>query len=238
MIYLFLLKEGGHLEYSYRATLEKRSVVLIKIYKPSYIKKKSYQGITSMKTNFFLTLAFVVLFSANSLSHAAEPGNIMMETSLGNMEIELFEDKAPISSKNFRDYVNNHFFDGLIFHRVIPGFMIQGGGFLPGMKKKETMAPILNEATNGLKNKRGTLSMARTADINSGTSQFFINVNDNRSLDHRSMKINDYGYAVFGRVVKGLDIADKIVAVPRGRKGHYGDVPINDVIIIKAYEIK
>ncbi|MEN8256522.1 MAG: peptidylprolyl isomerase [Thermodesulfobacteriota bacterium] len=161
-----------------------------------------------------------------------------METSMGNMTIALFDKEAPITCKNFRTYVRDGFFDGLIFHRVIPGFMIQGGGFEPGLKKKSTRPPIMNEAHNGLKNKRGTLSMARTQDINSATAQFFINVNDNRSLDHRSMRMDGYGYAVFGKVVEGMDVADAIVSVPRGQSGMYGDVPNKDVVILKMYEEK
>lgn len=167
-----------------------------------------------------------------------EKARIIMETSMGKMVIALFDDKAPVSCKNFRTYVRDGFFDGLIFHRVIPGFMIQGGGFEPGLKKKSTREPIINEAHNGLKNKRGTLAMARTQDINSATAQFFINVNDNRSLDHRSMRMDEYGYAVFGEVVEGMAVADAIVSAPRGQRGMYGDVPNKDVIILKMYEEK
>ena len=154
------------------------------------------------------------------------------------MIIELNDEKAPVTCENFRKYVHDGFFDGLIFHRIIPGFMIQGGGFEPGMKKKRTRKAILNEADNGLKNRRGTLSMARTADINSGTSQFFLNVNDNRSLNHKGMTQAGYGYAVFGRVIDGMDVADAIVNAPRGRQGRYNDVPNEDIIILKMYEKK
>ncbi len=191
-----------------------------------------------MKSPMLLLLAVVSFFTFAPLSsHAAEP-LIIMETSKGTITIELYDDRAPVSCENFRKYVQDGFYDGLIFHRVIPGFMIQGGGFEPGMKKRKTRKPIFNEADNGLKNRRGTLSMARTASVNSATGQFFLNVNDNRSLDHRGMTQSGYGYAVFGRVVEGMDVADAIVSVPRGQRGMYGDVPDEDVLIIKAYEKK
>lgn len=192
-----------------------------------------------MRKNIFLAaLVFFCLATTSASGADGEKARIIMETTMGKMVIALFDDKAPVTCKNFRSYVRDGFFDGLIFHRVIPGFMIQGGGFEPGLKKKATRAPIINEAHNGLKNKRGTLSMARTQDINSATAQFFINVNDNRSLDHRSMRRNEYGYAVFGEVVDGLAVADAIVATPRGQKGMYGDVPLKDVVILKMYEEK
>jgi cyclophilin family peptidyl-prolyl cis-trans isomerase len=186
-----------------------------------------------------LSLIAVFLFIFPIASSQSEPAaDIIMETTLGTIEIDLFEDKAPITSKNFRTYVNEGFFDGLIFHRVIPGFVIQGGGFEPGMKKKKTHPPIMNEADNGLKNLRGTLSMARTSDIYSATSQFFINLVNNKSLDHRAKNPRDFGYAVFAKVVKGMDVVDKIAAVRTGQKGMYGDVPVQDVVMLKVYEKK
>ncbi|MBU0484431.1 MAG: peptidylprolyl isomerase [Proteobacteria bacterium] len=161
---------------------------------------------------------------------------VIMETSMGKIKIELFAKEAPMSVENFLAYVNEGFYDGLIFHRVIPGFMIQGGGFEPGMKNRTpTRRAIANEASNGLDNKRGTLSMARTNQIHSATSQFFINVADNKSLDHRSNNPQEFGYAVFGKVIEGMEVADKIVASPRGRVGQHNDVPKKDVLIIKAY---
>lgn len=184
-----------------------------------------------------LLLSLVTFYAMTANVLAAEP-LIIMETSKGNITIELNDAKAPVTCENFRKYVQDGFFDGLIFHRVIPGFMIQGGGFEPGMKKKTTRKPIINEADNGLKNRRGTLSMARTADINSATAQFFLNVNDNRSLDHRGMTQSGYGYAVFGRVIDGMAVADAIVNVPRGKRGMYGDVPHEDILILKMYEKK
>ena len=158
---------------------------------------------------------------------------LVFETTLGTIEIELFEKEAPVSSANFLSYVDDGFFDGLIFHRVIPGFMIQGGGFEPGMKQKKTRAPIKNEATNGLKNERGTLAMARTNDINSATAQFFINLVDNKFLNHAGT--SNYGYAVFGKVTSGMDVIDKIAAVKTTNRSGHQDVPASDVTITKAY---
>jgi len=166
----------------------------------------------------------------------AKGKDVIMETSLGKFRIALDDEKAPATVANFRTYVKEGFYDGLIFHRVIPGFVIQGGGFAPGMKQKTTRAPIKNEAANGLKNLRGTLSMARTQDPNSATSQFFVNVNDNASLDYRGMDRASIGYAVFGKVTEGMEVVDKIVSTPTTSVGFHQDVPAKDVIILKAYE--
>ena len=156
---------------------------------------------------------------------------------MGKIRIELFEEEAPITTANFRRYVKESFYDGLIFHRVIPRFVIQGGGFLPEMKKRPpTHPPIQNEATNGLANKRGTLSMARMNQINSATSQFFINLKDNGSLDHRGESPARFGYAVFARVIEGMKVVDKIAATETTRVGKFRDVPQKDIVIIKAYE--
>jgi cyclophilin family peptidyl-prolyl cis-trans isomerase len=159
----------------------------------------------------------------------AKPINVTIETSKGTIEIELNAAKAPISAANFVSYAKKGFYDGLIFHRVIPGFMVQGGGFTPDMQQKQPSAPIANESKNGLKNDRGTLAMARTNDPNSATSQFFINVKDNANLDYPSF--DGYGYAVFGKVTKGMDIVDAIVAVPTTTKGRNGDVPVDPITI-------
>ena len=159
---------------------------------------------------------------------------VVFETSLGKFEVELFEKEAPISSANFLSYVDDGFFDGVIFHRVIPGFMIQGGGFEPGMNQKGTDAPIQNEAQNGLKNANYTVAMARTSDPHSATAQFFINVADNGFLNHTAPSAQGWGYAVFGKVVKGTEIVDAIKGVKTGRKGFHDDVPKDDVIIEKA----
>ena len=156
---------------------------------------------------------------------------IEFKTTLGDFSIELLPTEAPISSDNFQAYVDAGYFDGTIFHRVIPGFMLQGGGFTADMQQKKTNDPIKNEATNGLKNKRGTLSMARTNDINSATSQFFVNLVDNEFLDN---KAGNYGYAVFGKIVSGMDVIDAIAKVKTGRKGHHDDVPVEAVVITSA----
>ena len=156
---------------------------------------------------------------------------VMIETSMGNITIELLARDAPVSVKNFLDYVNAGFYNGTVFHRVIPGFMIQGGGMLPDMTEKSTGKPIMNEANNGLKNLRGTLAMARTGDPHSATSQFFINVADNAFLDHRSESFEGWGYTVFGKVIGGMEVADAIAAVPRGNLGMHEDVPQTPVIM-------
>ena len=156
---------------------------------------------------------------------------IVMETSMGTMKIELFEDKAPITCENFLNYVRDGFYDGTIFHRVIPGFVLQGGGMTETMREKQTGEPIKNEADNGLKNLRGTLSMARTQAVDSATSQFFINLRDNAFLDHGA---RDFGYAVFARLTEGEDVMDAIAAVPTGNHGFHQDVPREPVIITRV----
>lgn len=153
---------------------------------------------------------------------------VVMETSMGNVEIELFADKAPVTVSNFLSYVDSGFYNGTVFHRVIPNFMIQGGGFDDGLNQKPTKAPIKNEAKNGLKNDRGSLSMARTSMVDSATSQFFINVANNEFLNHGA---RDFGYAVFAKVVAGMDVVDKIAAVKTGNRGPMGDVPVQAVSI-------
>ena len=185
-----------------------------------------------------LILASLLLFYAGfsgaaDSAPAAAPENpkVAMATTLGTMVIELFPDKAPISVENFLKYVDSGFYNGCIFHRIVPGFVIQGGGFDKDMNKKETLEPIKNEADNGLKNLRATLSMARTPQINSATSQFFINLKNNSALDHGS---RDFGYAVFARVVEGLSVIDKIAGVKTTSHGHYRDVPVEPVIITEV----
>ncbi len=161
---------------------------------------------------------------------------VTLETTLGAIVIELFTDKAPRTCENFLRYVQEKYYDGLIFHRVIPGFVIQGGGFEPGMKpRKPTHPPVKNEADNGLKNLRGTLSMARTLQVDSATSQFFINLKNNPFLDHQGNDPARFGYAVFGRVVKGMETVDRIAQVPTGRVRGFKDVPTTDVVIQRAY---
>ena len=156
---------------------------------------------------------------------------VRFATSAGDFSAEIFADKAPTTAENFLSYVNDGFFDGLIFHRVIPRFMIQGGGFDKEMKQKKSKAPIKNEATNGLKNKTGTLAMARTNVVDSATSQFFINVSDNDFLDHKNTSPDGYGYAVFGRVTDGMDVVHKIEKVRTGNRGLHQDVPVEPVVI-------
>ncbi|OTA19490.1 peptidyl-prolyl cis-trans isomerase, cyclophilin-type [Xenorhabdus beddingii] len=179
---------------------------------------------------------FVSLMTACAISAVAVPAlaaetHVKLMTSAGEIELELDSGKAPISTKNFVKYVNDGFYNNTIFHRVIPGFMIQGGGFTKDMKQKTTRDPIKNEADNGLRNLRGTIAMARTADKDSATSQFFINVTDNAFLDHGQ---RDFGYAVFGKVVKGMDVVDKISQVKTENVGPYQNVPAKPIVILSA----
>jgi peptidyl-prolyl cis-trans isomerase B (cyclophilin B) len=162
---------------------------------------------------------------------------IDLETSKGTIRIELDEAKAPISSKNFLEYVDAGHYNGTVFHRVIPGFMIQGGGFEPGMKQKPTNATITNEANNGLKNNRYTLAMARTSAPHSASSQFFINATDNNFLNFSAETASGWGYAVFAKVVSGNDVVDAIEKVKTGSKGGHGDVPLEDVTIVRAARV-
>lgn len=162
---------------------------------------------------------------------------IRMQTNMGVIELELDEEKAPETVKNFLSYVNEGFYDGTIFHRVIDGFMIQGGGLESGMKEKQTKAPVKNEADNGLPNLRGTIAMARTNDPHSATAQFFINVADNNFLNHRSPSVDGWGYCVFGKVKNGMDVVDTIKGVATTTKGFHQDVPATEVVIEKMEEI-
>jgi cyclophilin family peptidyl-prolyl cis-trans isomerase len=175
--------------------------------------------------------------NAQTVNDNAKP-QVVLETSLGNLTLELDAAKAPVTVKNFLAYIDSGFYNGTVFHRVIPGFMLQGGGMTPGLKEKATEAPIKNEAANGLSNLRGTIAMARTQVIDSATSQFFINVKDNLFLNHRDNSANGFGYCVFGKVTAGMDVADKIVAVATKTSGYYENVPVEDVVIIKAKQVK
>ena len=183
-------------------------------------------------------LAFLVLFQTVGGTQpqpaTPAPGNptVLISTSLGDITVELYSDRAPVSVQNFLQYVNDGFYPGTIFHRVISGFMIQGGGFTADMVEKPTRPPIRNEATNGLTNVRGTLAMARTEALRSATAQFFINVADNRpKLDHHGFSPEDFGYAVFGRVLSGLDVCDRIAAVKTRTSGPHEDLPVEPVVI-------
>ena len=169
---------------------------------------------------------------AASTNQPEENPVVTIETSKGRIQLELYPDQAPLTVKNFLQYVEAKQYDGTIFHRVISGFMIQGGGFTKDFVQKPTRAPVKNEAANGLKNARGTVAMARTSDVDSATCQFFINVVDNAFLDHRSPTPQGFGYCVFGKVKEGMDVVDQIKAVPTGDHGPFSDVPVEAVEII------
>jgi peptidyl-prolyl cis-trans isomerase B (cyclophilin B) len=186
------------------------------------------------------TFVYLMLFLFSTLSFATEnkmsdtQTKVKMTTSLGAIVIQLDNAKAPVSAANFADYVKQGFYNGTIFHRVIPGFMAQGGGFDTKFEQKATKAPIKNEADNGLKNKRGTLAMARTNDPNSATAQFFINYKDNSFLDHTSPSPSGWGYAVFGEVIEGMDVVDQMAKQPTGNRSGHQDVPKTDIVIETA----
>lgn len=184
---------------------------------------------------FFLLFGIVGSAAAQGQggTTSAHP-RVAFDTSKGKIVIELWEDKAPKTVANFLQYVKSGHFDGTIFHRVIPGFVIQGGGMTADMTQKPTKPPVQNEADNGLKNSRGTLSMARTSDPNSASSQFFINLKDNASLDHRGKSMQGWGYAVFGQVVEGMDVVDQIAQVRTGNKSGHSDVPVEPIVVRKA----
>ena len=163
--------------------------------------------------------------------------SVVLHTNHGDITLELDAENAPASTANFLQYVRDGHYDNTLFHRVIPGFMVQGGGMEPGMKQKPTRAPVANEATNGVKNRNCTVAMARTSDPHSATAQFFINVADNDFLDYTSPSANGWGYCVFGKVSAGQDIVDKIKAVPTATSGFHQNVPKDDVVILKAEEV-
>jgi cyclophilin family peptidyl-prolyl cis-trans isomerase len=183
---------------------------------------------------FIILFIVLFVFTVPGFGKVNANPKVIFETTMGNIVVELYPDKAPVSVENFITYVDSGFYDGTIFHRVIDNFMIQGGGFDKDLNRKETREPIVNEATNGLKNYRGTIAYARTNIINSATSQFFINVVDNHFLDNRDETQQGYGYAVFGKVVEGMDVVDKIKKVKTGIQGGMQDVPQKPVVIITA----
>jgi cyclophilin family peptidyl-prolyl cis-trans isomerase len=186
-----------------------------------------------VRSLLFLSLAASLMTGCSSSGSSSGPNpKVVMETSMGNVTMELFQDKAPISVKNFLTYVDNHHYDGTIFHRIIPTFMIQGGGMGADMTEKATLPPIKNESSNGVKNERGTLAMARTNIPDSATSQFFINVVDNAFLNRASAP-DSVGYAVFGRVIDGMDVVDKIRDAPTGQQ----DIPLQPVVIISVRRV-
>lgn len=189
-------------------------------------------------------ILFMMLFLTTTLSFAKEnkmtdtSPKVKLTTSLGAIVIQLNAEKAPVSTANFLQYVNEGFYNGTIFHRIIKDFMAQGGGFDTGFKQKTTHDPIKNEADNGLTNKRGSIAMARTPDPNSATAQFFINYRDNAFLNHTSPTPSGWGYAVFGEVVEGMDVVDAMANQPTGSRGGHQDVPKTDIVIEKAEVVK
>jgi len=166
-----------------------------------------------------------------SLEPAPGNGVVVISTSLGDVTVELFNDKAPVSVANFLSYATEGFYSGTVFHRVVSGFVVQGGGYTPTMAEKPTRPPIQNEATNGLRNLRGTVAMARTQSLRSATSQFYFNVSNNQDLDHQGFSPRDFGYAVFGRVLSGMDVVDRISRVPTHSSAGMDDVPVEPVTI-------
>lgn len=180
-----------------------------------------------------LMLLLTPLLKADNTMPNDQP-KVKLETSLGNIILQLDKEKAPLTTENFLQYVKDGFYDGTLFHRVIPGFMAQGGGFSADFTQKQTRAPIPNEADNGLKNRRGTVAMARTADPHSATAQFFINYADNAFLDYKNSTPQGWGYAVFGQVVEGMEVVDEMAKIPTGSSGMHQNVPKTDIVIEKA----
>ncbi len=191
-------------------------------------------SIKSLLTKLLVLTLCLVLQASLSLAETAPKKSrplVLINTNMGGIVVELWPDKAPLTVKNFLKYVDARAYDNTIFHRVIDGFMIQGGGFRPDMSKIKTFPPIKNEARSGLRNSRGTIAMARTSAVDSATSQFFINLKDNHFLNHRDESSRGFGYAVFGKVIKGMDVVDKIAKVKTTSKGFYRNVPVDPVII-------
>jgi peptidyl-prolyl cis-trans isomerase A (cyclophilin A) len=189
---------------------------------------------------FFVLLALVLQVPAPAAPPQPAPGNpiVVIDTSFGPIVAELFKDRAPVSVDNFLEYARAGHYNGTIWHRVVPGYVIQGGGYTPEMVEKGTRAPIQNEATNGLSNQRGTLAMARLRSARSATSQFYVNLSNNSSLDHRGFAPDTFGYAVFGRVLQGMDVVDKIAGVKTGTREGMDDVPVEPVLIKSVSEKK
>lgn len=186
---------------------------------------------------WMMTASLISVAGASAADEPKKPSafpGVVLETSEGNIRIELWQDKAPVTVQNFLQYVDEGFYNGTVFHRVIDGFMIQGGGFTPDMQQKQTRPPIKNEAAADLKNERGTIAMARTGVVDSATAQFFINVQDNPNLNHRDETDRGFGYAVFGKVVEGMDVVDKIKKVATTSSGMHQNVPSKPVVIQQA----
>lgn len=195
----------------------------------------SFNKFINSRAAAFLSAVILVLASIGvATANSGDKVMVEMHTSKGLITLELDAEKAPVTVANFIEYVNSGHFDGTIFHRVIPGFVIQGGGLESGMKEKPTQAPIENEADNGLKNVTGSICMARTNDPHSATSQFFINLKDNQFLDHTEKSPQGWGYAVFGQVTGGMDVVEAIAAVQTGNAGFHQDVPVEDIVVEKV----
>ena len=191
--------------------------------------------------HLFTALFALFLCCTMQSSHSSTQGKptmVKLHTNMGVITLQLDAEKAPNTVKNFLEYVNSGFYSGTIFHRVIANFMIQGGGFEPGMKQKKANTPIKNEAANGLKNDKYTIAMARTGDPHSATAQFFINTADNAALDHKGKNPQGWGYCVFGKVTQGMEVVKQIEAVPTGQVGPFGDVPQHDVVITRIERVK
>lgn len=195
----------------------------------------SFNKFINSRAATFLSAVSLLLASIGvATAHSGDKVMVEMHTSKGLITLELDAEKAPVTVANFIEYVKSGHFDGTIFHRVIPGFVIQGGGLESGMKEKPTQAPIENEADNGLKNVTGSICMARTNDPHSATSQFFINLKDNQFLDHTEKSPQGWGYAVFGQVTDGMDVVEAIAAVQTGNAGGHQDVPVEDIVVEKV----
>jgi peptidyl-prolyl cis-trans isomerase B (cyclophilin B) len=195
----------------------------------------SFNKFFNSRAAAFLSAVSLVLASIGvATANSGDKVMVEMHTSKGLITLKLDAEKAPVTVANFIEYVNSGHFDGTIFHRVIPGFVIQGGGLESGMKEKPTQAPIENEADNGLKNVTGSICMARTNDPHSATSQFFINLKDNQFLDHTEKSPQGWGYAVFGQVTDGMDVVEAIAAVQTGNAGFHQDVPVEDIVVEKV----
>jgi len=192
-----------------------------------------------MRVNHFFSKLLLILCSTFIFNTAfAAETKALIKTNLGDVTVELYPQQAPVSVANFIKYVESDFYNGIIFHRIIPGFMAQTGGFKANMDKQTTGKPIVNEASNGLSNERGTLALARTNNPNSATSQFFINLKDNNFLNRSGSSPSQAGYAVFGRVVDGMDVVDKMAKQPTGKKQYYSDVPLTDIVIESVTMLK
>ena len=190
--------------------------------------------ITALLLSFLYLIVPFSVMADGQATKGDKSVTVRMQTNKGEIVLELYADKAPETVENFIGYAKSGFYDGTIFHRVIPGFMVQGGGFEPGMKEKETKAPIKNEADNGLTNDLGTIAMARTPDPHSASSQFFINGKDNDFLNYSSQTAQGWGYCVFGKVTEGIEVIQSIEKVSTGTSGGHGDVPVDDVVIEKV----